>query len=66
MLLLGAIEWVGRQVKCVRCLRLPHSLDRPQCDSWVFSRVKNNHKSKRFALIQDIKAAVRAQVKTLM
>jgi len=47
------------------CPHPPYSPDLALCDFWLFAKVKMTMKSKRFESVQDIKAAMTAQLKTL-
>jgi len=47
------------------CPHPPYSPDLAQCDFWLFPKVKRTMKGKCFELIQDIEAAMTAQLKTL-
>jgi len=47
------------------CPRPPYSPDLAPCDFWLFSKVKLTMKGERFESIQDIEAAMTAQLKTL-
>ena len=47
------------------CPHPPYSPDLAPCDFWLFPKVKMTMKGKRFESIQDIEAAMTAQLKTL-
>jgi len=47
------------------CPHQPYSLDLAPYDFWLFPKVKMTMKVKRFESIQDIEAAMTAQLKTL-
>src|SRR5215469_4391510 len=47
------------------CPHPPYSPDLASCNFWLFPKVKMSMKGKRFESIQDIEAAMSAQLKTL-
>lgn len=70
MLLPRDIQWKGRALKTLQCVRvsvcphLPRSPDLALWSFWLFPQSQNDMKCKHFELIQDIKATVTTQPKT--